>query len=172
MHRRAHDEESTEKRGDLIITRGLTVVSRTLGVSGKCDIVEFHQNEAGVYINGWQGKWIPYPVEYKHGKPKLDDCDRSQLCAQAICLEEMLCCHIQEGALYYGQPQRRESVVFTDEMRNEVSCAIAQMHDLISKGYTPTVRLNRQCKSCSLNSVCLPEIAKTKSVNDYIGENI
>lgn len=172
MHERAHDEEFTEKRRELIITHGMRLVSHTLGLSGQCDVVEFHASEKGIQIIGWDGLWIPYPVEYKHGNIKVNDCDRSQVCAQAICLEEMLCCHIEEGALYYGEPQRREIVPFTELMRNTVKDAAVHMHEMYSRGYTPKVRKNPGCRSCSIKDICLPELLKTRSVNEYIGDHL
>ena len=102
MHERTHDEKLTEKRGNIIITHGMRVFSRALGVSGQCDVLEFHRDDRGVAINGWDGKWIPFPVEYKRGEPKSGSFDEAQLCCQAMCLEEMLCCHIESGALFYG----------------------------------------------------------------------
>ena len=107
MHRRAHDEAIREKRGTILILRGLSVSSPTLGISGKCDVVEFHQDPAGISLHQEEGLWLPYPVEYKRGSPKEHQADELQLCAQAICLEEMLCCKIPEGALFYGETRRR-----------------------------------------------------------------
>lgn len=103
LHERAHDEQFRESRGDTIITRSLHVYSLTLGLSGQCDVVEFHRDERGVPLHGYEGTWLPYPVEYKRGHAKQDGCDELQLCAQAMCLEEMLCCEIPDGALFYGE---------------------------------------------------------------------
>lgn len=103
FHRRAHDEQQTERRGDLLITRGLRVVSHRLGVSGICDVVEFHRAEPGITLFGQEGGWQPYPVEYKKGEPNAFGADELQLCGQALCLEEMLACEIPEGSLFYGE---------------------------------------------------------------------
>ena len=100
MHENAHDGEKRESRGDMLILRGLPVFSRTLGVSGQCDVVEFYRDDSGVALRGSEGLWRPFPVEYKRGKPKANSADELQLCAQAMCLEEMLCCAIPQGALY------------------------------------------------------------------------
>lgn len=94
LHERAHDEQLRERRGDTIITRSLRVYSLTLGLTGQCDVVEFHRDERGVPLHGYEGTWLPFPVEYKRGRAKQDGCDELQLCAQAMCLEEMLCCEI------------------------------------------------------------------------------
>ena len=102
MHTRAHDEKQRERRGDTLVLRDLPVFSPTLGVSGKCDVVEFRADPGGVPLQGEAGLWLPYPVEYKRGSPKSHDADRLQLCCQAMCLEEMLCCSVLEGSLFYG----------------------------------------------------------------------
>ena len=121
LHRRAHEGAARERRSDTLILRGLQVVSHQLGLSGQCDVVEFHAAPKGVPLQGEEGLWQPYPVEYKRGKPKSHQADELQLCAQAMCLEEMLCCDIPEGALFYGEPRRREPVAFTEELRQEGS---------------------------------------------------
>ena len=133
LHERAHQEGLRESRGDLLTVRGLRVFSPTLGLSGACDVVEFRRG-SGVPLAGREGLWQAYPVEYKRGSPKADSCDALQLCAQAMCLEEMLCCDIPEGALFYGEPRRREPVVFTEELRQEVRQCAAEMRDLYRRG--------------------------------------
>ena len=110
FHQRAHHGEAHELRGDLLIVRGLHVRSEKLKITGICDVVEFRKSSNGVPIFGYDGNWMPYPVEYKKGEPKEHDADRLQLCAQAMCLEEMLSCRISEGALFYGEPKRRENL--------------------------------------------------------------
>jgi CRISPR-associated exonuclease Cas4 len=172
MHKRAHDEGFTEKRGDLIITRGIRLQSHILGVSGQCDILEFHRSDKGIKVLDWPDLWVPYPVEYKHGISKINDCDRAQVCGQALCLEEMLCCSISEGALYYGEPQKREIVLFSEELKSNVREALKQMHALIERGYTPKPRKKSYCHSCSLEDICLPEMDQKVSVNKYIEGNL
>lgn len=172
MHENAHNEEQREKRGDIIITRGLAIFSQNLGISGKCDVVEFHKNVKGVSIFGWEGKWLPFPVEYKRGEPKQDNCDILQLCAQAICFEEMLLCEVSKGALFYGEPKRRTNILFTSELRDEVKRATEEMHRLYKKGYTPKVKPSNACKACSLKEVCLPVLLKNQSVDKYLKEKL
>lgn len=167
-HERAHDYQASEKRGDILILRSLRVFSRELGISGDCDVVEFHADASGVPLTGREGSWCPYPVEYKHGKPKADDADRMQLCAEAMCLEEMLVCDIEEGALFYQRTKHRESVRFDDELRDKVRKAYEMMHDLMAKGYTPKARRTKACDACSLKEVCLPELNRTEPVSEYI----
>ena len=101
LHENAHDTGLQERRGDRFITRGVSVYSTELGVSGQCDVLEYRRGSVGIPLSGKEGLWQPYPVEYKRGRPREDTGDTLQLCAQAMCLESMLCCDIPEGALYY-----------------------------------------------------------------------
>jgi len=172
FHKKAHDAGFTEKRGDLIITRGLHIKSASLGVSGICDVVEFHRSEQGISLFSFEGQWLPYPVEYKKGEPKENNADELQLCAQAMCLEEMLLCDIPDGSLFYGQNRRRTHVEFTNELREQVKSMLSEMHDLWKKGYTPKVKPNKGCNACSLKEICVPRLTKSKTVLSYIKENL
>lgn len=168
FHARAHDEQQRERRGDTLILRGLPVFSRTLGVSGKCDVTEFHADPKGVPLQGEGGLWQPYPVEYKRGKPKEHDADQLQLCAQAMCLEEMLCCAIPEGALFYGETRRRLPVVFTTPLRQTVRDDLGEMHQLYRRGHTPQVKQTKSCSACSLKELCLPGMNRRGNVTNYL----
>lgn len=168
MHQNAHDSDFRESRGDRFITRGVSVFSATLGVSGQCDVLEYHRGTIGIPIRGKEGFWQPYPVEYKRGSPREDTGDTLQLCGQAMCLEEMLCCDIPEGALYYGEIRRRVPVQFTEELRGQVRELLAQMHDLYRRGYTPKVKPSKSCNACSLKELCLPKLMKNRSVATYL----
>ena len=174
LHNKAHDGNSIEKRDNIIIFRSLRVSSSRLGISGECDVVEFHQSENGVPLKNYDGLWMPYPVEYKRGKSKLADYDRLQLCAQAICLEEMLCCNIEKGALFYGEPRRREEVCFTDELREKLESTTGAMHKMYSRNYTPKVKTGKFCSSCSLKDYCLPKLCEKRDieVRKYLEDNI
>lgn len=172
MHQRAHDEKQIEKRPGLITMRGLRVHSRRLNVTGICDVVEFRQQEDGISLPGYEGHWQPYPVEYKRGRPKTHDADELQLCAQAMCLEEMLLCSVPEGSLYYGEPRRRTGVAFSTDMRQRVETLLAEMHQHMQQGYTPRPRQTKSCQACSLRDLCLPGLGKAPSVSDYIGQHI
>lgn len=172
MHARAHDAKQRERRGDTLILRGLTVFSHKLGFSGKCDIVEFHFSPQGVTLNGEEGTWLPFPVEYKRGEPKDGHADKLQLCAQAMCLEEMLCCRIGEGALFYGETRRRLPVTFDEELRCEVASLSVEMHRLFERGYTPKAKPSKSCNACSLKELCLPKLIKRKTPSAYIKEHI
>lgn len=172
MHKKAHDADSFEKRGDLLIVRGMRISSRELGLSGQCDVVEFHQNEKGIDLFGYEGKWSPVPIEYKHGTPKEYNADELQLCAQAICLEEMFQTDISDGYLYYGENRRRSHVEFTGALREEVKKAAKEMHDLFQRGYTPNVKPAKKCKACSLENLCVPKLQKVMKVREYIEQGI
>ena len=172
LHEKAHDNAIKEKRGDLIISRGMAIFSRSLGLSGACDVVEFHRAADGVKIFGRNETYKPIPIEYKRGKPKEDDSDVLQLCAQAICLEEMLLCKIPEGFLYYGEEKRRFKIVFSSELRGRLIAMAGEMHELYNRRHTPKVKLSKSCKACSLSELCIPKLCKNPSVNDYIRKNI
>lgn len=167
MHEKAHSGD-VESRGDAVIMRALRVFSATLGVSGECDVVEFNRNADGISLNGHDGLWQPYPVEYKRGKPKEHNADEMQLCAQAMCLEEMLCCTIPCGALFYGEPRRRTEVEFTPELRRAVEDSLNEMHDYYKRGYTPKAKPRKGCSACSLKEICLPKMVQQKSVAAYV----
>lgn len=166
-HQRVHNEEIRERRGSVLVTRGLFVQLPNLGLSGVCDVVEFHRSENGVPLAGEEGTWLPVPIEYKRGRSKNDDSDRLQVCAQAMCLEEMLCCDIASGYLFYKQTQSREPVVFTDDLRASVRVTAKEMHELFSRGCVPRVRKRKACAACSLMDECLPML-QSRSVSAYI----
>ena len=173
LHNKAHDESLSAKRGDLITFRALKISSKRLGISGECDVVEFRRSENGVSINNYDGKWLAYPVEYKRGMSKVNNCDRLQLCAQAICLEEMLGCEIKEGALFYGKPRRRETVEFSNELRSEVENMTRLMHKYFERQYTPKAKKEKHCLNCSLKERCLPKLCENdKSIKKYLENNI
>lgn len=168
FHHRAHDQQVRERRGDMLILRGLAVSSPTLGISGQCDVVEFHADLGGISLQGEEGLWSPFPVEYKRGAPKSHLADQLQLCAQAICLEEMLCCSIPAGALFYGEPRRRTMVHFSPALRQQVCTMVEEMHQLRRRGHTPRAKPCRGCSACSLKELCLPALFKGKDAESYL----
>lgn len=168
LHENAHNSDLTECRGDVLITRDMRIFSSTLGTSGACDVLEFHRGDTGISLTGREGLWQPFPVEYKRGRPKEHNADALQLCGQAMCLEEMLCCDIPEGALYYGETRRRTEVTFTPELRREVRTLLDEMHTLYTRGHTPKVKPTKGCNACSLKEMCLPKLMKNKSVSAYL----
>lgn len=168
LHEKAHDVSLKEKRGKLIISRAMPVHSRELGVSGECDVVEFHRAKEGISLFGREGKYRVIPVEYKRGRPKENDVDALQLAAQALCLEEMLCCEIPMGFLFYGEIRRREEIIFTEKLREKVRVMFAEMHKYYEQRYTPKVKRTKSCNACSLKDICLPSLNKNGSVSNYI----
>lgn len=154
MHDRAHDGED-ESRGDVRIVRGLRLHSFRLGLSGVADVVEFSRIDQQI------GK--PFPVEYKHGRPKPDPCDEVQLCAQALCLEEMLETTIERGAIYYGKPRRRQEIAFTENLRRETEKLCEKLHHMVQAGITPEAVYKKECENCSLFDKCLPKVTGKKS---------
>ncbi|MEW6586424.1 MAG: CRISPR-associated protein Cas4 [Nitrospirota bacterium] len=153
-----HDKVDTarrESRGKIRIEYGVPLRSLRLGLIGKADVVEFHNKE--------DGTWQPFPVEYKRGKAKIDNSDKVQICAQAICLEEMLNVEIPEGALFYGQTRRREDVVFDKALRIETEDTAIKVHELIESGITPNAEYSAKCKKCSLLELCLPKVSRKAS---------
>ena len=168
LHEKAHDSALRERRGDTLILRNLSIVSYTLGLSGQCDVVEFCQTPNGVPLQGEDGLWLPYPVEYKRGKPKTHQADELQLCAQAMCLEEMLCCAISEGALFYGEPRRRTVVPLTQQLRTQVDSMTREMHEYYRRGHTPKGKPDKSCNACSLKELCLPALLRRPSVAAYL----
>lgn len=168
VHERVHDTEFTEKRGRLLLSRGMSVASKSLGITGQCDMVELEESPDGVNIVGRPGKFLVYPVEYKHGRPDSSHADEWQLCAQAMCLEEMLCTDIPEGAVYYGELHARQAVPLSDELRSNVKSALKEMHELIKRQYTPKVKANKTCSNCSLRDLCHPELLGALSASRYV----
>lgn len=172
LHEKAHDPDRREKRGDLIIVRAMPVHSRELGISGECDVVEFHKSEDGITIFGREGKYTVIPVEYKRGKPKESEMDALQVAAQALCLEEMLCCDIPYGFIYYGEIRHRETVEFTDVLRQKVKDMFAEMHRYYDQRYTPKAKRTKSCNACSLKDICLPMLDKKSSVKKYLDDKM
>jgi CRISPR-associated exonuclease Cas4 len=158
LHERV-DRGEGESRGDLRIARGLTLRSFRLGLSGKADAVEFHRGPEGV--------WLPFPVEYKRGRPKKHQADEVQLCAQALCLEEMLGVSIPSGALFYGETRRRLDVAFDFALRLVTEQAAARMHEILNSGVTPLPVREPKCDQCSLLEICMPD-APSSSVQRYL----
>ncbi|MGI6004699.1 MAG: CRISPR-associated protein Cas4 [Christensenellales bacterium] len=171
LHEKAH-EGLREKRGDMLIVRALPVFSATLGIRGVCDVVELHRSADGVPLAGHSGTFLPVPVEYKRGSPKKDEIDAVQLCAQAICLEEMLCCTIKQGFLFYGETRRRSPVAFDASLRENVRALLLEMHELYRRRHTPKVKPSKACKACSLYDLCMPKLSQKNSVQAYINDQL
>jgi CRISPR-associated exonuclease Cas4 len=172
LHKRVDNPFFTESRNGTVTARAVPVASYRLGLSGVCDVVEFTpsaplqlppfspkiggEKADGVTLPGRDGLYLPAPVEYKRGHEKREPVDEAQLCAQAMCLEEMLSVNIPQGWLYYGETRHRVAVDLTAELRGLVRQMSDEMHAYFQRGYTPRVKTSKGCKSCSLADICLP----------------
>lgn len=172
-HERVHDE-GTESRSDLRISHGLRLRSLRLGLVGQMDVLEFHKTDdrsKGISLEGNPGLWEPIIVEHKHGRPKIGYEDEVQLCAQAMCLEEMLNISLSNASFFYGQPRRRCEVVLDEELRKQTEDLATLLHELTSAGKTPPAEYAPRCHSCSLIDFCLPKISSSrKSVSKYLAQ--
>ena len=172
LHQKVHDDVTEVKEG-VRIARGLRLRSLRLGLSGMADVVEFHPVEDGVRLPGRRGRWKVFPVEYKRGKPKADVCDEIQVCAQAMCLEEMLGAAIPEAALFYGRTRRRHEVTLDGAIRSQTEVLAARMHELFAAGRTPPAAWEAKCKSCSMLPVCMPKTGRrSRSVPAFTAAEI
>lgn len=187
MHKRADDPFFTETRNGVVTARSVPVASYRLGLSGICDVIEFSPSPPspsrstpaglpageGCKLPNREGLYLPAPIEYKRGKEKHDHSDETQLCAQAMCLEEMLSTSISRGYLFYGETRHRVEIEFTSELRTLVQDMSAEMHNYYSRGYTPKVKTHKGCRSCSLADICLPVLQeKVIAASRYIKQNI
>lgn len=181
LHRKAHEGKPETRNGERI-TRSLRLRSFRLGLFGMADIVRWRPppvsqprgrtlRQALLAANAEElADWSVTPVEYKRGEPKKNACDRVQLCAQAMCLEEMLGIEIHEGQLYYGAKRRRTDVVLDAELREQTSDAATRLHTLLGSGITPPAMFEKKCETCSLLEVCLPEVQMMPSAKDYVSK--
>lgn len=159
LHEKVHSE-AAERRRDVRVEYGMPLRSLRLGMVGKADVIEFHRAP--------DGSWHPFPVEYKRGRKKPDNRDNVQLCAQALCLEEMLQVSIQRGAIYYGKERHRTDVEFDEALRKETEETVGRLRRLIDSGKTPPPVYEEKCDTCSLLGICLPKtLGKAKSVSKY-----
>jgi CRISPR-associated exonuclease Cas4 len=163
MHERVH-QGPDEMRDGIHICRGLRLRSLRLGLTGVADVVEFHPQSGGPAL--------PYPVEYKHGRPKPGHWDDVQLCAQALCLEEMLAVSIQGGAIFYGKPRRRMEVRFDFSLRTETERLAVRLHELQNASVTPPAVFAPHCQKCSLKDVCLPEQTASTRASVYLQRTV
>lgn len=175
LHERAHNPLLRSDRTEGLITRSLPVVSWRLGLSGRLDVVEFTtatREDGGITLLGHEGLWSPRLVEYKRGRPKPDDRDQVQLCAQAVCLEEMLGVEIPAADLYYGETRRRQRVELSNELRERVEDLCRRMRETFARGDTPQPARGKRCSLCSLMDICLPGLMRKRSAASYIRSEI
>lgn len=168
VHKKADQPFLKEKRKGLIISRAMPVHSHELKITGICDVVEFIQDDDGIPLSQYPGKYRVHPVEYKRGSPKKHDADILQLVAQVVCLEEMLVCEIAEASLYYDEIKRRISVEITSELRESLKSKVTRMQELYQRRHTPKVKTGNWCRNCSLEDICLPKLMNVESAKSYI----
>jgi len=180
-HERVHSLTKTEVRGDLRIARGLLIRSQELGMTGKADVVEFHRvkdlpegqapgdQASAARLPGVAGMWMPYPIEYKRGRLRSNRSFEVQLCAQAMCLEEMLHVTVTHGAIFFGETARRLEIAFDNGVRADTRAAASRLHEIVRSGTTPRVKFENKCKKCSLLDVCMPRITgRSTTVRSYV----
>lgn len=178
LHEHCDDPFYDESRKDLIIMRSVPLISKRLGLTGRADVVELCRSddmntECTIAIDTKQGRWYVMPVEYKRGKPKPDECDEVQLCAQAYALEEAYNIIITKGYLYYGETRHRHEVFFSDSLRAKTGELALRMHELFQSGVTPAPVPGKRCNGCSLVNICIPRLKTTYgNVNRYLELNL
>ncbi len=175
MHQHADDPFYRQKCGNHISLRSVSVASHQLGLYGVTDVVELHPAEDdsnAITHPRYPGLWLPYPVEYKHGKPKKHEEDEVQLAAQAICLEEQYGIKIDYGAIFYAEIRHRVEVPISDSLRVMVVECARRMHEIYSSGRLPAIERGKYCEKCSLNNICMPESADCSKVSHYLKKNL
>ncbi len=175
LHEKAHSAE-IESRPEVLVRRTLPLHNFRLGLSGQADIVEFlpcDASEQGIAMPRRKGFWKPHPVEYKRTRDQHGSVAyRIQLCAQALCLEEMLSVPVPVGAVFDGKAKRREVVLFDEPLRQQVELYAALMHEILRSGKTPHAEYSKKCEGCSINSICLPKAVESVSASRYLGSAI
>jgi len=175
LHRKTDADLPVESRGDMRIARGLMLRSLVLGLSGKADVLEFHRvpekkrfSASGlanaIPLAGTSGLWRPFPVEYKRGRLRHEAGYEAQLCAQAMCLEEMLGVEVPQGAIFYGKNRRRKQIVFDDALRRLTMDAANRLHVIARSGVTPRIRYTKKCRSCSMVDLCMPKVTAADGI--------
>lgn len=175
MHRHVDEPSYRQKMGNIVCLRAVSIASRELGLYGITDLVELHpapKSSNTITHPRYPGHWLPYPVEYKHGRSKRDNTDAVQLCAQAMCLEEQYSIRISSGALFYGESKSREEVDFDDALRAEVRALSDQMHQVYASCKVPHAEKMPRCRKCSLLDVCMPPSAHNASASVYLKRNL
>lgn len=170
------DTDTYETRGAVKTVRGLKIHSFRLGISGRCDVVEFHGASAEGHLQQrkglGKGDLLPgvVPVEFKSGKPKDDISDKVQLCAQALCLEEMPGTTVTHGEFFYAKIRRRVKVEIDSELRRQTEEIIARVRELIVNRQTPAAEYSPKCRNCSLEKICLPKAMSERKLKKYVKE--
>jgi CRISPR-associated exonuclease Cas4 len=168
LHERV-DELGRESRATLIVSHGVGIRSLRLGLTGKVDVIEFRLSADGLggcTLARKEGCWIPYPIEYKRGSPRRGFGDDIQVCAQALCLEEMLQCPVPAGAIYYAATRKRREIPFDAPLRAQTTTAISGLRSLIAASVVPPPVYAKKCDTCSLFDLCQPKLPDS---GNYVG---
>lgn len=166
MHARVDDPYFAETRNNIRIVRSVPLVSKSLGLYGVADAIEYWQDPGDI------SSTKIHIIEYKRGKPKVDDRDEVQLCAQGMCLEEMVGVKTDSAYLFYGETRHRHRVDLDETLRARVRKLTARMHDLYEKGITPMVKKQSKCRNCSLENICVPDLGRKRNVTEYYLKNL
>lgn len=178
VHNVVDNPFANESRNEAIITRSVSISSRELGLHGIADVVEYIRDddspaEFTTELKGRDGRWKVVPIEYKRGRKKVTDVDEVQLCAQAICLEELYHIEISSGYLYYFSTKSRDSVNFDSYLRKRVRSLAARMHEMFTSGHIPSAIKESHCNRCSLYEICQPDWKSSKfAINDYLRSSL
>lgn len=162
QHERVHDAH-VERRGDLITLLDYPVASEKMGIAGKCDCLEATRSESGIALPCIEGLYQIYPIEYKHGVVRDEREYQLQLCAQAMCLEEMYGGNIEQGALFYTDAHRRQEVELSGELRAEVINTAQALQTMLETRHMPHAQYSAKCKKCSLLELCSPKLLSSAS---------
>lgn len=171
LHNNVDDPSYRQKNGATITLRSVAIASKRLGLYGITDAVELNPviaGENGVQHKSYPGLWMPFPIEYKRGKPKRTSIDEVQLAAQVICLEEMYGIHIDYGALYYGETRHRELIHINQALRRQTVTCAEEMHRVFGSGIIPKVDKGKHCRNCSLVDVCMPNLESCSHASTYL----
>ena len=171
LHNNVDDPSYRQKNGATITLRSVAIASKRLGLYGITDAVELNPviaGENGVQHKSYPGLWMPFPIEYKRGKPKRTSIDEVQLAAQVICLEEMYGIHIDYGALYYGETRHRELIHINPALRRQTVTCAEEMHRVFGSGIIPKVDKGKHCRNCSLVDVCMPNLESCSHASAYL----
>ena len=164
-HEKVDDPFFNEKRKDLYHSRSVPVFSEKLNLYGVVDIIEFQRDDNGVNIKTHGGLWGINPIEYKNGKPEKSNADNLQLCALALCLEEMFSAKIDSGEIYYNKLRKRIKVQLDEELKAQVKTIVAEINELLDNPIIPPKPVNQNCNLCSLTEICMPAIFDAKNTN-------
>lgn len=173
MHRNVDDPFYRQKCGDNICLRSVHIASKELGLYGIADVIELHptSNETNsIQHPKYPGLWTPYPIEYKHGKPKRDETDEVQLTAQVMCLEEMYQIQLHKAYFFYGAIKHRQEIEITEHLRTIVREIAEKMHHIFNKELLPAINLQHHCQNCSLKNNCMPSSTKATKVATYLNK--